>query len=498
MTPQQTTEQFPAPVYSASVLAHNFADGQKYFLAPLMSIHYAHALMLAERKIIAPEEAQTILRGLDRLDLKKISAAKYDGTVEDLYFFVERELVSLIGEEVAGRLHIARSRNDIDVTMYRMKLREEILLTVDQLIALRAALMKLAHRHLCTVMPGHTHTQPAQPTTLAHYLSAAIEFVTRDIARFKSAFATVNRNPLGACAITTTGFPIDRKMTTTLLGFEGLAENSYGAIGGIDYLMETISALATAMISLGKFIQDLLLWATQEFSFIRLSDAFVQTSSIMPQKRNPVALEHARIITSLAYSQAVAVMNSVHNTPFGDIVDVEDDLQPLVFKTFADARRALGLLAGAVASITVDEEQLKKKAAGSCLTMTELADTLVREEQLSFKAAHRLVAQTVTALPDPEADCGTTIETLLAVAKNALGRPLKAPREKLEAALCPVNFVRIRKVIGGPAPQTVERFLADQKKVAREDQRWRKSKTALLAAFPQRIERRKHALLARS
>lgn len=461
-----------------------------------MHIHYAHALMLAERKIISPEDARTILRGLDQLDLKKISEAKYDGTVEDLYFYVERELSTLIGEEAAGKLHIARSRNDIDVTMYRMRLREEILLTVDELIALRAALMKLAREHLCTVMPAHTHTQPAQPTTLAHYLSAAIEFITRDIARFKAAFATVNRNPLGACAITTTGFPIDRKMTTTLLGFEGLAENSYGAIGGIDYLMETISALATAMISLGKFVQDLLLWATQEFSFIRLSDAYVQTSSIMPQKRNPVALEHARIITSKAYSQAVAVMTSVHNTPFGDIVDVEDDLQPLVFNTFLDARRAISLLAGAVSSITVNEANLKRRAEGSCLTMTELADTLVREEKLSFKAAHRLVAQTIKRLPDAEADCATTVETLLSVARESLGGPLNTPRKKLEAALCPVNFVTVRKVIGGPAPKTVEKFLDEQDKLTSKDQKWRRSKAALLSAFPQRIRSRKQAWLA--
>ncbi len=495
MSSKQTADKFPAPVYSANVLTHNFADGQKYFLAPLLHIHYAHALMLCERKIISREEARTILDGLDRLDLKKISKAKYDGSVEDLYFYVERELTKLIGEEVAGKLHIARSRNDIDVTMYRMKLREEILLTVADLIALRAALINLATKHLHTVMPAHTHTQPAQPTTLAHYLSAAIEFLARDIGRFKHAFVTVNRNPLGACAITTTGFPIDRKLTTTLLGFEAISENSYGAIGGIDYLMETISVLATSMISLGKFVQDLLLWATQEFSYIRLSDAYVQTSSIMPQKRNPVALEHTRIITSKAYSQAIAVMTSVHNTPFGDIVDVEDDLQPLVFATFAEARRAIGLLAGAAGSITVDEASLKRKAAGSCLTMTELADTLTREEKLSFKAAHRLVAQTIKALPDVNADVTTIIETLLGLAQNSFGRPLQTSRKKLEAALCPVKFVEVRRVIGGPAPKTVEKFLSAQEKIAREDQVWRKSKTTLLAAFPQIIAGRKLALL---
>ncbi len=459
-----------------------------------MHIHYAHCLMLAQQRILTNKEAKTILRGLDQLDRGKILAARFDGSVEDLYFYVERELATTIAPDIAGKLHIARSRNDIDVTLYRMTLRSEILLTMDELMKLRASLISLAIRHLKTVMPAHTHTQPAQPTTLAHYLAAAIEFLSRDITRFKAAFATVNRNPLGACAITTTGFPIDRQATTTLLGFEGIQENSYGAIGGIDYLLETISALATSMISVGKFVQDLLLWAMQEFSYIRLSDAYVQTSSIMPQKRNPVALEHTRIICSKAYSQAVAVMSSVHNTPFGDIVDVEDDLQPLVFNTFADARRALALLTGAINSITVDEASLRRKAAGSFLTMTELADTLVREEKLSFKAAHHLVAQTVNLLPGTDTPHPVIIDTLLQTAKESLGRSLTTKRTTLEDALCPLHFVEVRDIIGGPAPKTVAKFLRQQEKLAAQDQQWHRAKTEFLAAFPARIKSEKAAL----
>ena len=477
---QTNPEKFPAPAYARHVLRQNFADGQKYFLEPLLFIHYAHAMMLSEQQIISPDDARKILAGLDRLDRSAIARAEYDGTVEDLYFFVERSLIAEVGEDLAGKLHTARSRNDIDVTMYRMKLREEILNLADGLATLRTALIALAGEHLHTVMPAHTHTQPAQPTTLAHYLSAAIELVSRDITRLRAAFATVNRSPLGACAITTTGFPINRERTATLLGFEGLAENSYGAISSVDYLMEAISTLATAMIGLGKFVQDLLLWATQEFSFIRLSDAYVQTSSIMPQKRNPVALEHTRALASRAFGQALAVMTSVHNTPFGDIVDVEDDLQPLVLATFADADRVVRLLTGAVGAIEVDRAQLAEKAAGSFLTMTELADTLVREEGLSFKAAHRLVAETIKQLDAADANPSAVIETLLCVAKTSLGRDLAASCEKLEAALSPEHFVEVRCISGGPAPETVERFLSSQAEVCASDQRWWEEKTALL------------------
>lgn len=487
--------RFPAPVYAETILNHNFADAQRYFFAPLMHIHYAHGLMLTKQRILTRAEARTILQGLDALERGKILRAKYDGSVEDLFFYIERELSRLIGEEVAGKLHIARSRNDIDVTLYRMKLRVEVLTLTEELVALRDALLTLAKANLKTVMPAHTHTQPAQPTTLAHYLSAALEFISRDITRLRAAFATINRNPLGACAITTTGFPINRAHTTQLLGFEDIAENSYGAIGGIDYLLEAVSALATSAVSLGKFTQDLLLWATQEFSFIRLGDAYVQTSSIMPQKRNPVALEHVRIQLSKAFGQAQAVMTSVHNTPFGDINDVEDDLQPLVYTTFSDAKRAVKLLAGAVSAIEVDRAALRRKAAGSFLTMTELADTLVREEGLSFKAAHRLVAQTVKRVPGIETPAAEIVQALLAVAEEHQ-QPLRTPRETLLRALSPEHFVAVRTVLGGPAPEQVADFLRRQKERAAADQQWLKAKNALLAAFPEKIEREKARLLA--
>jgi argininosuccinate lyase len=489
MSSKRTAGRFPAPQYAENVLTHNFIDGQKYFFEHLMHIHYAHGLMLARQRILSRTEARVIFDGLDALDRARIKKARYDGSVEDLYFYVERELCKLIGEDEAGKLHIARSRNDIDVTLYRMKLREEVLGLTEDLSRLRRALVRLASENLETVMPAHTHTQPAQPTTLAHYLSAAIEFISRDIARLRAAYAGINLSPLGACAITTTGFPIDRAYTAVLLGFDEIAENSYGAIGAVDYLLGAITALATATLNLGKFTQDLLLWATQEFSFIRLGDAYVQTSSIMPQKRNPVALEHTRILLSKAFGQAQAVMTSVHNTPFGDINDVEDDLQPLVFAAFSEATRAIRLLAGAVEAIEVDPESLRKKAAGSFLTMTELADMLVRKEKLSFKLAHRLVALTVKQLSNATPSPEQIVAALKEVVETQLGRKLSSRDQQLVDALCPVNFVRVRRIPGGPAPETVADFLRRQNTMASEDQKWIRGQQKRLAAFPQKIAR---------
>ena len=235
-------------------------------------------------------------------------------------------------------------------------------------------LLDMAARHLETVMPAHTHTQPAQPTTLAHYLLAAIEFLARDSARLQAAFARVNLSPMGAARSPLRGFP------STASRPRGCWDSrAWRRIPTAPSRRSTTSpnrpaAVAVAMVNLGKLVQDLLLWSTREFGFLRLQDAFVQSSSIMPQKRNPVALEHVRILASRALGEAQAVLTCAHNTPFGDINDSEDDLQPLVFTMFADAR-ALRLLAG-VCAAEVDRELAR--AAPDFLTVTELADTLVR------------------------------------------------------------------------------------------------------------------------
>src|SRR6202158_606483 len=372
------SDPFPAPIYAETVLIHNFDDAKKYFLGALLEIHYAHTRMLAGCGLLSPDEESKLLQALHGLDRNRIAEARFDGSYEDLFFFIEGLLNEAAGRDLAGKMHTARSRNDIAVTLYRMAARREILETARALAELRAVLLEFAAAHIETVMPAHTHTQPAQPTTLAHYLLAAVEFVGRDAARLQAAFARVNLSPMGAAAITTSGFPIDRDRTARLLGFDGLAENSYGAIAAIDYITETAAVVAVAMVNIGKLVQDLLLWSTREFGYRRLADAFVESSSIMPQKRNPVALEHVRILASRALGQAQAEFTCAHNTPFGDINDSEDDLQPLVTAMFGDAQRAVRLFGGLMRSAEFDCERMACRARRDFLTVTELADTLVR------------------------------------------------------------------------------------------------------------------------
>jgi len=271
-----------APEYVTYVLNENFEDAKALLLSPMMAINYAHLVMLAAQGIVSARDAHTLREALDSVSQDDIRAVKYDGTYEDLFFYVEQLVVHACGEEVAGRLHTARSRNDIDMTMYRMRQRELVLGLLAATFELRRSLLELVDRHRNTILAVHTHTQRAQPTTVAHYLLAFVEQLERDGARLKAAYDRTNRNPLGACAITGTGFPIDRQLTSELLGFCGPTGNTYGSIATVDYLLESASAASVLLTGAGRFVQDMLLWCMAEVSYMRLGDGYVQCSSIMP------------------------------------------------------------------------------------------------------------------------------------------------------------------------------------------------------------------------
>ena len=260
-----------SPEYVKYVLNENFEDAKSQFLSPLIAIHYAHLAMLAAQGIISPGDAHTIRMALDTICLDEVRRTPFDERYEDLFYYVERLIIAACGEDAAGRLHTARSRNDIDMTMYRMRQRECLLDVLGASLELRRVLLELAGRHHDTIFTVHTHTQRAQPTTVAHYLLAVLEQLERDAARLMSAYERTNRNPLGACAITGTGFPIDRQLTSDLLGFAGPTGNTYGSIATVDYLLEGTSAAAVLLAGLGRFVQDLLLWSTAEFHYLTAS-----------------------------------------------------------------------------------------------------------------------------------------------------------------------------------------------------------------------------------
>ena len=463
----QNTSAFPAAIYADTVLKHVFADAQRFFLPAMLQIDLAHVLMLAQQSIVTPAQAAAAVRAILSLDEEALGAESYDGSVEDLFFLVQRRLAEIAGPDIAGRIHTARSRNDLDLTLYRMVLRERLLNALAAGLQLRSILLVLAQNHRAAVMPAYTHNQPAQPTTLGHFLMAYIEVLERDTERLQACYARVNRSPLGACAITTTGFPIDREITASLLGFRGLVVNSYGAIASVDYLAEACSVLATAMLSLGRFTQEMLLWSTVEFGYLRLSDGYVQISSIMPQKRNPVPLEHVRILASRSLAEANGVLQSLHNTPFADMNDGEDSLQPLVALAFVDAERATTLLAGALSEGTFHISRMRERANANFLTVTELADTLVRKLGLSFHHAHAIVSASVSA-----AKTDDTRALASDVAQRLESEGLHLPLTEIQTALDPEHFVAIRSIPGGPALTALDDELLRAETQHASDRSW--------------------------
>jgi argininosuccinate lyase len=480
----ETAGTFPHPVYAEHVLRPAFDDARRLLFAPMLAANAAHLVMLAETGIVAAAEAGKALAALGAIAAEGDAAFRYAPAVEDLFFAVERRLIELAGPDAGGALQTARSRNDLDAAMCRLMLRELVLDAIDRVLGLRAALLDLARAHLATLMPGTTHTQPAQPTTFAHYLGGVLGPLERDTARLRELHGRVNQNPLGAAAFTTTGFPIDRALTARLLGFAGVVENGYDAVGAADHMLEATGALVTAAASLSRFVHDLLIWTRPEVGVVRIADAFVQISSIMPQKRNPVVLEHVRARVGYVYGDAATVATMVHSSAFGDTVDVEDEIYVPLARCFGAMASVLDLLTAVVASpLAVDADLLAARAGRGFTTSTELADTLVRVCGLPFRTAHAIAARVVHDAIAAGIDAAAIAPAMVdAAARAVTGRPLDLAAETVRTALDPWSFVRVRTVPGGPAPETMDRALAEATGRLDADRAWLAETRARLAA----------------
>ncbi|HHY58905.1 MAG TPA: argininosuccinate lyase [Chloroflexi bacterium] len=445
--------KFPHPVYSRHVLQPAYVDAQTCFFEPMLAAHEAHAIMLAECGIITPANAAAIVNAVASIRADGVAAYAYQPGIEDLFFRIEGRIIELAGADDGGNLQLARSRNDLGHTLARMALRTRVLDIQEALLELRTAVMTQAQRHLDTLMPGYTHTQPAQPVTFAHYLAGVLTFLAHDQAKFAAAYATVNQSPLGAAALTGTGFPIDRRRVAALLGFDDVVLSTQHAIGGGEYLTDVAFAVQALAIDLSRMTHDLLVRATQEANALRIDDSFIQISSIMPQKRNPVVLEHLRARLSRALGYAQTVVMQCHSIPYGDTQDIEDEILPPTFNALAAVAECLELYTAVFETLTLNKEHLRRQASEGFTTATELADTLVREAGLPFRLAHRVVAHMVQrAVQDGISSSQLTLDRLQAAARQVLGRELLFTEAQFRQALDPVHFVAVRTGEGGVAP----------------------------------------------
>ena len=480
--------RFPDPVYAQTILGPQFAASQKCLFEPMLEASEAHLLMLFAQGLVSSDQAARVAAALGQLHADGPQSFSYAPEVEDLFFQMEARILEIAGEEAGGNLHLARSRNDLDAAMARLTVRRLLLDTDAALTELRRTFLRLIGEHLHTLMPGHTHTQPAQPTTLAHYLGSTAQALERDADRLHHAYAHTNNGPLGAAALTTTGFAIDRALTARLLGFDDVVINSYDAIGGVDYALESLNVVTICVLGLSRLIHDLLQWATREFGVLHIDGSFLQISSIMPQKRNPVVLEHLRARIGWVLGDAQTATTLVHSAALGDTVDVEDEFYEPLFRTFEHAIGVLRLLDAALGSARFNVELLARRAAEGFTTATELADTLVRCAGLAFRQAHRVASQ-VVKLSNAEANL-VTPRLVDEAARHTIGRPVLLSEDDLLAALDPWAFVEKRTIPGGPAPAAMQVHLAQLSDRLAEDTHWRDSRQAQIdSARSERMQR---------
>ena len=454
---------FPHPAYAQHVLQPAYHGAATFLYGPMLTANRSHAVMLAKQKIISRQNAQALLRALDQVEAEGLESLGYQPGVEDLFFRVEGRLIEIAGPEHGGNLQLARSRNDLGHTLARLALRDKLLDLHQRLLKMRHSVLALAQNHLDTVMPGYTHTQPAQPTTFAHYLAGVLSFLERDTLRLQAAFHTTNQSPLGAAAFTGTGFPIDRRLSADLLGFSGVMASSQDSIGASDHLTDIAAALSSLSINLSRMTKDLLFMATRESGAIYIDDSFIQISSIMPQKRNPVVLEHLRARLSRLLGQTQTIIIQCHNIPYGDTQDIEDEIEPTVFGAIANAEDILHLYQTVFDTLQLNKDHLRSRAGAGFTTVTELADMLVREANLPFRKAHHLVSKVVMlAVEQDLAPNQITLTLLNQVAQEVLGTPLLLTEEAIQTALDPVAFVQARTTLGGAAPSATAIVLQTQ------------------------------------
>ena len=438
------------PRYLTHVLAPDY-----HFASTHLKRHFVNALTAHVRTVRRLEDRhiQRHQDAIEALEDKLITlhtwpTPRYDPEVPDLYFAINRELEASLGSGVVSFLRMGLSRNDLDMTVYKMRARDLLLELAQQACTLQRVVLEQAGAHTKTVLIAHTHHQPGQPTTLAHYLLAVSSGLSRNLDRLLEVYARLNTCPLGAAALAGSSHALDRNFTARALGFDRPVGNTYDAVAASDWQVDIVNVSQQFSLTCSRFVCDLLGWASQDL--YRLSDGLVQGSSIMPQKRNPVALEHARTRFSRALGASQMVIFSSHNIPFGDLNDFGPDIQGALQALFLQLSGGLDLLAASLETGTFDAAALERLTRESDTMATELADELVREHDMAFQSAHHLVARLVA---DLEAR-GRVLKSATPEDVAELGGPRLKPAE-LSRALDPRAFIERRNGVGGPAPEVV-------------------------------------------
>jgi argininosuccinate lyase len=410
----------------------------------------AHAAMLAECGIITKTDAREILRGLDQVAGEiEDGSLEFSRALEDVHMNVESRLKELIGAP-AGRLHTARSRNDQVATDFRLFVRDAADATAKALGELQLSLARKAEEHAATVMPGFTHLQPAQPVTFGHHLLAYVEMLGRDRGRFLDARARLNECPLGSAALAGTSFPIDRHRTAEALGFDRPMANSLDGVADRDFALEVLAAASIAAVHLSRFAEEIVIWSTPQFGFVKLSDKFTTGSSIMPQKRNPDAAELVRAKVGRVAGAFQGLLMVMKGLPLAYSKDMQEDKET-TFDALASLRLGLLAIKGMVEDMEPMADVMRAAAGRGYSTATDLADWLVRELKMPFRDAHHVTGSIVKAAEERGLDLEAVPLALMQSTEPRI-------TNDVYSVLSVENSVKSRTSYGGTSPQNVRKM----------------------------------------
>lgn len=457
----------------------------------LVAMNKAQLVMLAEQDLLDKRLVADIARGIRALADDPTAPRPAD------YLAYEKELASRVGG-AASNLHLGRSRNDIGATRERLWLRQECLALFGALAQARRELLARAAEHRDVIIPAYTHAVQAQPISLGHYLLALDASLGRDADRLRAGYDRVNVSPLGAGALATSGFALDRVLLGRLLGFVGLCENSYDCIGiaSADTKLEVASVLGNSSVNIGRFCQDLVIQQAGPAPGITVGDRLTGGSSIMPQKRSPAVLEKLRSACSGVLGAASAVPMLAHNTPFGDVADVRGQLLRSALEVTERAQSMYDTLTDLMSGLVVDADACRALVDADYSTMTELADTLFREAGVPFRQGHAVAGQLAAhGRAHGLAPKDVPLPVVADIFADVVGHAFPLDEQTYRQAIDPAAFVLSRRGRGGPQPDEVGRMLAEHEQSLREFDAWSRTEQDRLGAAHAELESRFDQLL---
>ncbi len=431
-------------------------------LKQVLRINTAHTLALYEAGEISEKDAKSIVNFLKSFTIE-------DEVDEDIHYLIERSAIKKLGIDVAGQMNLGKSRNDQVATAIRMELRETILSVVEELLKLQSFILSLSEKYKRNLIPAYTHLQRAQPVLISYHFIAYFDSISRSVERLFSLYSRVNLSPMGSAALAGTTIAINRMKVAELLSFDGIIRNGIDAVSSRDFVLDSISCIITVALDLSRFAEEIVLWSSSEFDFIELPDETTATSSIMPQKKNPVVAEIIRARSIVPLSSLVSSFSIMKALPYSYNLDLQE-VSPNLWVAFDTVRDAVNMVSRIVSSLSFKVEAIEKKISHDYTCASFIAEYLSTSKKVRFRVSHAIVGEIVRSSIKKKIKFGDAIRTLLPViSKKYSGKKVLLSEKEIEKLLNPMEALRMIKTEGGSNPDDIDRELKIREEILERD-----------------------------